>query len=62
MNGEAFTSIMTKKPKELDFILKNAYLSVSAVILCKQLNLHYSDDVGDASSSLRGSTSSSILK
>ena len=39
---------MTKKPKELDFILKNAYLSVSAVILCKQLNLHSSDDVGDA--------------
>ena len=53
---------MTKKPIELDFILKNAYLSVSAVILYKQLNLHSSDDVGDASSSLRGSTSSSILK
>ena len=53
---------MTKKPIELDFILKNAYLSVSGVILYKQLNLHSSDDVGDASSSLRGSTSSSILK
>ena len=31
---------MTKKPKQLDLILKNAYLSVSAVILCEQLNLH----------------------
>ena len=36
MNGEAFYKYYDKETQKLDFILKNAYLSVSAVILCKQ--------------------------
>ena len=56
---------------KFDFIEKdkNVQVSVSAVMFCKQflaytvhiqvgLNMHLYDDIGDASSSLRGSTSS----
>ena len=69
VNGKVFTSTTTWDPKNLIFFSKKFeiefdlyfYLCLRAEIIQVALNMHLYDDIGDASSSLWGSTSSIIF-
>ena len=69
VNGKVFTSTTTWKPKNLIFFLRkfeivfDSYFDLCwrAEIIQVGLNMHLYVDIGDASSSLRGSTSSLYL-